>query len=460
MSPVGLSGAASLDPAIDANLNQELADILEEWAVAPGEAHLAVHILGRNYPLMHADMLRQLLEDKWIRPETPVLHQQQGKWYEASKFPGIAGNAEFDPESTIQLDVKSPHTQTPEQAAVENRARLAAKLGREAEDAVAVGDIGRAIAIYEEIAQVNPRYPLIQRRLRELRAMLERETLEPHVYQPSVEVCLDAELEEDEVLTTSDLVEIEELPDDALIDDEFDEFEDEEEAPPTIVLSPQVETFLPPKRDRRDFGRNPTRKTTHPTESAQSVAVVARGSREPLVYDDTAHEIAIPAIVEKQEPSSIESSIENALDELLSSADLPKVPTNIVDGLTFSHDTSRIDWAELTRLFEKNGFTNRTERALETAFCESQFVCFVYFDVELIGAARAVSDGIHTGVIVDLVLSPRFPQELISTALVGELLQAIQVPQIVLMADTKHHVALRSLGFLSDQSLLLQVEAD
>ena len=154
------SANAPSDPSLTpASLKPELVQLLREFAPSRGEGGIAVHLVGQNFPLGNHEQLTTLLDKNLIRPDTPVFEHESGRWFEASRFPG--------------QQVARVSTPTPPQSDTHSGGLvLAAKLGREAEQAASAGEIAKAIDIYKEVLNLNPRYPLVKKRLRELKQML------------------------------------------------------------------------------------------------------------------------------------------------------------------------------------------------------------------------------------------------------------------------------------------------
>lgn len=267
---------------------------------------------------------------------------------------------------------------------------------RIAEREATEGNLGRALCLYEEVVQAHPEDLAARQRLEKLRFSFAQQSTLQIVRPPSKQTT--SSMAEEDVLSLDDVIE----------DDESDE-----------------------------------------------VGLPA------LQFQDTSNEIHKGTAVVSQKASNhtVESSIEHTLDVLFASSVVPEVvPSQLFDSLTFSHSTQQVDWKELERLFHKAGHLDRERETLQRAFIYSQHVCLVYVNVELIGAARALSDGVACATLCDLVISPRFPQELICSALVGALLEEIDVQRVFLVDGMQYFDSLSSLGFRNQEGVLMRTE--
>lgn len=162
----------AIDPAINPMLRPELSSILEMYRARPAKAKVSVHLMEQNYPLSTMDALAELLDGGWILPDTPVFHHITERWFEANKCPGLRDHDAYDPDNTKRLQVSDSSRGDDEGEPEEGRLVLAAKLGRQAEEAASRQEYSLAIEIYEKVLQLNKRYPLVKKRLSELRRKL------------------------------------------------------------------------------------------------------------------------------------------------------------------------------------------------------------------------------------------------------------------------------------------------
>ena len=117
-------------------------------------------------PVSGVSQLRSLLSQGWLSEAAPVYDPSQGRWVEVKLLVGTwqgnelqgIGGAPPATSSTAELDSWEE----------------AARRGKEAEEAAARADYAAALGIYEQLKKENPGYPLVRRRIRELKALIDR----------------------------------------------------------------------------------------------------------------------------------------------------------------------------------------------------------------------------------------------------------------------------------------------
>ena len=76
--------------------------------------------------------------------------------------------------------------------------------------------------------------------------------------------------------------------------------------------------------------------------------------------------------------------------------------------IILSSDITAVDWNQLAQVFELAPLGKRNPETLHITFQNSGVRCFVFDDSILIGAGRAITDGVNYAVIFDVVLLPEF----------------------------------------------------
>jgi hypothetical protein len=76
--------------------------------------------------------------------------------------------------------------------------------------------------------------------------------------------------------------------------------------------------------------------------------------------------------------------------------------------IAFTEDTEGINWAYLSTVFQRTPSVKRESVKLQETFQNSPIRCFVWDGKELIGAGRAIIDGVRYRVIFDVVLLPEY----------------------------------------------------
>lgn len=115
--------------------------------------------------------------------------------------------------------------------------------------------------------------------------------------------------------------------------------------------------------------------------------------------------------------------------------------------LEFSTDINRIDWVELARVIELAPLGVRDPSKLAKAFSNSAFRCFVYDAEKLIGAGRAISDGVWRSAIFDVVVLPDHQGQGIGTKIIKFLLGNEDVDVVMLYAAPGKEEFYKKLGF-------------
>jgi ribosomal protein S18 acetylase RimI-like enzyme len=69
---------------------------------------------------------------------------------------------------------------------------------------------------------------------------------------------------------------------------------------------------------------------------------------------------------------------------------------------------SAIDWAALSELYRIAPLGDKKSSELRLVFTNSRYKCFVLEDGLLIGAGRAVADGIDCSYLCDIAVHPEF----------------------------------------------------
>ncbi|MEO5335987.1 MAG: GNAT family N-acetyltransferase [Magnetospirillum sp. WYHS-4] len=88
----------------------------------------------------------------------------------------------------------------------------------------------------------------------------------------------------------------------------------------------------------------------------------------------------------------------------------------------FSHDLDGIDFAKLAELFRRSRNKQRDAFDVEAAFRGSYAAVVAWEDGQVVGAVRAISDGIYFAAIVDMAVDPDHQGKGLGTALMGALL--------------------------------------
>ncbi len=103
--------------------------------------------------------------------------------------------------------------------------------------------------------------------------------------------------------------------------------------------------------------------------------------------------------------------------------------------IDLSTDIDRISWQELARLFELAPLGKKREpEQLEIAFRNSMLKVFAFQGEKLIGAGRALSDGVWRAAIYDVAVFPEYQGRGIGSMIVRHLIDSAKVDVIMLYA--------------------------
>jgi ribosomal protein S18 acetylase RimI-like enzyme len=76
--------------------------------------------------------------------------------------------------------------------------------------------------------------------------------------------------------------------------------------------------------------------------------------------------------------------------------------------LSWCFDHSRTDWEALSQLYKIAPLGDKPAAGLEVVFSNSRYKCFIFDDSVLIGAGRALADGMDCSYICDIAVHPKY----------------------------------------------------
>ncbi|HSV61350.1 MAG TPA: GNAT family N-acetyltransferase [Variovorax sp.] len=113
---------------------------------------------------------------------------------------------------------------------------------------------------------------------------------------------------------------------------------------------------------------------------------------------------------------------------------------------TTSIDT--LDWEELAALYRAAPLGDKSPQGLQTAFSHSMFKFLVYEDAALVGAGRALADGIDCSYICDVAVLPSRQGTGLGKEIVSRLVEASRGHRkIILYAVPGKEAFYEKLGF-------------
>lgn len=113
-----------------------------------------------------------------------------------------------------------------------------------------------------------------------------------------------------------------------------------------------------------------------------------------------------------------------------------------------STDTGDISWDDLARLYELAPLgKGRTAEQLQLAFNNSPLKVFAFDRNRLVGAGRALSDGLWRAVIFDVAVLPDHQGRGIGSRIIRHLIQNAKVDVVMLYAAPGKEVFYEQFGF-------------
>ena len=104
--------------------------------------------------------------------------------------------------------------------------------------------------------------------------------------------------------------------------------------------------------------------------------------------------------------------------------------------ITCKDDPDGVDWAGMKEALSEDDFDNgRTSAQLETSFKNSAHICLAYAEGRLVGTARALSDGVCNGYIVDVWTLSAYRRQGIASAMMRRLLGRMPGQHVYLFSD-------------------------
>lgn len=116
--------------------------------------------------------------------------------------------------------------------------------------------------------------------------------------------------------------------------------------------------------------------------------------------------------------------------------------------MKWAFDQSEIDWNELSMLYRVAPLGDKPPEDLRTAFSNSMFKVFVFADGCLIGAGRALADGIDCSYLCDIAVHPDCQGQGLGKAIINKL-KALSSGhrKIILYSKSGKEDVYRSVGF-------------
>ena len=126
--------------------------------------------------------------------------------------------------------------------------------------------------------------------------------------------------------------------------------------------------------------------------------------------------------------------------------------------ILFRNDLSNVDWPALKSAVAADEFDNgRTPDQLQRSFENSYAVCIAWEDGQLIGTARALSDGVCNAYLVDVWTASHFRSRGVASQMIESLLCHLEGQHVYLQSDPETADFYRGLGFVEQPLGLSQI---
>lgn len=120
-----------------------------------------------------------------------------------------------------------------------------------------------------------------------------------------------------------------------------------------------------------------------------------------------------------------------------------------MDEYRWVSDIAAVDWRELSDLYRSAPLGDKPPTALATGFGNSMFTRLVYAGDRLVGAGRALADGLDCAYIADVAVHPDHQGRGLGKAIIRQLVTAARGhKKIILYAKPGTEGFYRGLGFL------------
>jgi len=122
--------------------------------------------------------------------------------------------------------------------------------------------------------------------------------------------------------------------------------------------------------------------------------------------------------------------------------------------ITYKRTFEGLDWTVLATVFSRASLGAPDPHDLGRAYHNSALYVFAYHHQELIGAARAISDGVYHAELCDTVVVPEWQGRGIGRHMVELLLDDLQGQKVLLTASFGKEGFYRKLGFRRHKTAL------
>ena len=116
--------------------------------------------------------------------------------------------------------------------------------------------------------------------------------------------------------------------------------------------------------------------------------------------------------------------------------------------MIWTHSIDDIDWQALSALYRRAPLGDKSPDWLREAFANSRYRCFVHVDGEIVGAGRALGDGVDCAYLCDIAVLPEHQGAGLGQAIVQRLVDLARGHRkIILYAVPGREPFYRRFGF-------------
>jgi len=126
----------------------------------------------------------------------------------------------------------------------------------------------------------------------------------------------------------------------------------------------------------------------------------------------------------------------------------------MINNIQFKRNTKNVNWLDMKNSYILSDWdTGRTPEQLKKAFDGSYTVCFSYINTEIIGTARAISDGVDSAAVYDVWIKPEYRDRGIGKKMMTLLLADLHGQYILL--TTRVYDFYKKFGFEKTDAMVI-----
>ena len=126
--------------------------------------------------------------------------------------------------------------------------------------------------------------------------------------------------------------------------------------------------------------------------------------------------------------------------------------------ITITDTIDDLDWVVLNDLLTRGFGYARSQEVVKQTFTGSYACCFAWQDGTLVGAARAISDGVACSAIYDVAVDPALQGQGVGRALMRALLARLPKRSVMLVSTMGNEDFYRKLGFRKMRTAYILME--